>query len=64
MRGKRQNTINYKLLDRPKFGMGKIGFKPEWMRSHTKRAREFDEQYTGKEPALDLDGYVKWLHGT
>ena len=44
--------------------MGKIGFKPQWMRSHTKRAEEFEAQYTGKEPALGLDEYVKWLHDT
>lgn len=43
--------------------MAKIGFKPVWEESHSKRADEFMEQYTGDEPALDSDEYVKWLYG-
>lgn len=42
--------------------MPKIGFKPIWTEENTRRAKEFEASYTGKEPAVDIDEYKRWLH--
>ena len=30
---------------------------------HDKRAKEFQDQYMGKETTLDVDEFVKWTYG-
>ena len=44
--------------------MSKIGFKPEWKESHTRRVKEFEKQRPGDEQALDFYSYMMWLYGT
>lgn len=40
----------------------KTGFVPEWTEFHTKRAKEFEKWYTGKEKGRHASELSTWLH--